>query len=150
MHRGRTVSVEFGSGLRSHIGRGVPDPVLAEKPFGPEPSPPEPSAPESVPAIPVTEPTQESAASAWVRDLLRARVAEQADRIWAVFDEALRATDANGRPDHELRLRAARALLAEIGPPAPVGDGAVAPPEEASDDDLARLRRAKLSGFGAL
>jgi hypothetical protein len=100
---------------------------------------------------PVTEPAQESTASAWVRDLLRARVAEQAERIWSVFDEALRANDANGRPDHELRLRAALALLAEIsGPPAAVGDSAGAPPEEASDDDLAKLRRAKLRGFGTL
>ena len=118
--------VEFGNGLRSHIAR-EPEPRLAETSLGPAPKP-----------APVTEPAPQSASAEWVRDLLRERVGEQAERIWAVFDEALRATDADGRPDHALRLRAAWALLAEVyGPPAeaelPAG----------AHDELAALRRAK-------
>ena len=82
----------------------------------------------------------QSTSAEWVRDLLRERVGEQAERIWAVFDEALRATDADGRPDHALRLRAAWALLAEVyGPPA---EATVESPA-ASSDELAQLRRAK-------
>ena len=81
-------------------------------------------------------PAPRPVANEWVRDLLRDRAGEQAERIWAVFDDALRATDADGRPDHELRLRAARALLAEISGPS--AEGPVV-----SEDELARLRRAK-------
>jgi len=119
--------VEFGNGLRSHIAR-EPEPDLAEVSLGPVPKP-EP-APEIAP---------QSTSAEWVRDLLRERVGEQAERIWAVFDDALRATHADGRPDHTLRLRAAWALLAEVyGPPA-----LSAEPPVASSDELAELRRAK-------
>jgi len=115
--------VEFGSGLRSHIAR-EPEPPLAATPFGPAAKP---------------LPAPQSASTGWVRDLLRVRAGEQAERIWAVFDEALRATGADGRPDHELRLQAARALLAEIyGPPSAAG-------AELPDDELAKARRLKLS-----
>ena len=118
--------VEFGNGLRSHIAR-EPEPGLAAVPLGPAPQPgAEPAPPQSVSAE-------------WVRDLLRERVGEQAERIWAVFDDALRATDADGRPDHALRLRAAWALLAEVyGPPATSAE-----PPVPSSDELAELRRAK-------
>ncbi len=120
--------VEFGNGLRSHIAR-EPDADHPEVPFGPAPQP-----------IPLIEPVPQSTSADWVRDLLRERVGEQAERIWAVFDDALRATDADGRPDHALRLRAAWALLAEVyGPPADAG----AEPAESSYDELATLRRAK-------
>ncbi len=120
--------VEFGNGLRSHIAR-EPEPHLAEASFGPAPK-----------QAPVVEPAPQSTSTEWVRDLLRERVNEQAERIWAVFDDALRATDADGKPDHALRLRAASALLAEVnGPPA----GARPGPPVASSDELAKLRRAK-------
>ncbi len=112
--------VEFGNGLRSHIAR-EPEPELREAPLGPEPKPAEP------------RPTS----TEWVRDLLRERVGEQAERIWAVFDDALGATGPDGRPDHALRLRAAAALMAEVyGPPSDARPAA-------SFDELARLRRAK-------
>ncbi|HVN60609.1 MAG TPA: hypothetical protein VMT59_05065 [Gaiellaceae bacterium] len=118
--------VEFGNGLRSHIAR-EPEPALDAVTLGPAPRPvAEPAAPQSTSAE-------------WVRDLLRERVGEQAERIWAVFDEALRAVDADGRPDHALRLRAAWALLAEVyGPPAMSAE-----PPVPSGDELAELRRAK-------
>lgn len=133
---GRMEPVEFGNGLRAHIAHEVPAAALAAEPLGPVQEP--------VPASPPTEPAQQSASAEWVRDLLRVRAAEQAERIWSVFDDALRATDAHGRPDHELRLRAARALMAEIsGPPAAVREGCDAPRAAASDDELATLRRAK-------
>jgi hypothetical protein len=127
--RGSTVErVEFGNGLRSHIAR-ESEPALAETSFGPTPKP-----------APVVEPAPQSTSAEWVRDLLRERVGEQAERIWAVFDDALRATDADGRPDHALRLRAAWALLAEVyGPPAEAG----AELPVAASDELAKLRRAK-------
>ena len=121
--------VEFGNGLRSHIAR-EPEPDLAEASFGPTQRP-----------VPASEPALTQTTSAdWVRDLLRERVGEQAERIWAVFDDALRATDAEGRPDHALRLRAAWALLAEVyGPPAEPSAELPA----GAHDELATLRRAK-------
>ena len=119
--------VEFGNGLRSHIAR-EPEPKLAEASFGPAPKP-----------VPVPEPPQSTSTSTeWVRDLQRDRVGEQAERIWAVFDDALRATHADGRPDHVLRLRAAAALLAEVyGPPSEPS------PALPSGHDELELRRAK-------
>ena len=129
MHPGAWEPVEFGSGLRSHIAREAPAPKLAAQPLGPMPAPAPVGPPDEAPPAP--------AAAEWVRDILRSRAGEQAERIWAVFEEALQATDADGRPDHELRIRAARALLAEIyGPP-----GQAAP--ERPIDELAKLRRAK-------
>ncbi len=119
--------IEFGNGLRSHIAR-EPEPSLADAPLGPVREPAQAAEPEQ----------QQSASAEWVRGLLRIRAGEQAERIWSVFDEALRATDPHGRPDHELRLRAARALLAEIEGPA-----AAAPRQQAVDDELAKLRRAR-------
>ena len=105
--------VEFGNGLRSHIARELRSPRSPRCRSGRTAEGPLPSF---EPA-----PTQSTSAD-WVRDLLRERVGEQAERIWAVFDDALRATDADGRPDHALRLRAAWALLAEVyGPPAGAG-----------------------------
>jgi hypothetical protein len=138
---GRTERVDFGSGLRSHIAHEVPAGDLAEAQLGPDSAPTDAPVWE-VPAEPTVEPPQRSTAAAWVRDLLRARAGEQAERIWSVFDDALRATGADGRPDHELRLLAARALLAEIyGPPSAVAEGrsqAAAP-----SDQLAAYRRSR-------
>ena len=124
--------VEFGNGLRSHIAR-EPEPKLAGASFGPAPKPvPVPEPP------PQSAPASTSTSNEWVRDLLRERVGEQAERIWAVFDGALRATHADGRPDHVLRLRAAAALLAEVyGPPSERS------PALPSGHDELELRRAK-------
>lgn len=119
--------VEFGNGLRSHIA-GEPEARLAEASFGPAPKP-----------APVVEPAPHSTSAEWVRDLLRERVNEQAERIWAVFDDALGATDADGRPDHALRLRAASALLAEVNGAPEARSG----PPVTTSDELAKLRRAK-------
>ena len=117
--------VEFGNGLRSHIAR-EPEAVLSDTPLGPVPRP-----------VPVRDPVPPPASGEWVRDLLRARAGEQADRIWAVFEEALGATGPDGRPDHALRLQAARALLAEVYGPAEARSVPV------PDDELGRLRLAK-------
>ena len=118
--------VEFGNGLRSHIAR-EPGPELAEASFGPAPKP-----------VPAPEPLPQSTSVEWVRGLLRERVGEQAERIWAVFEDALRATRADGRPDHALRLRAAAALLAEVyGPPSEPSRALPSSPDELE------LRRAK-------
>ena len=61
--------VEFGNGLRSHIAR-EPEPQLGEAPLGPAPQP-----------VPDPEPVPQSTSAEWVRDLLRERVGEQAERI---------------------------------------------------------------------
>jgi hypothetical protein len=122
--------VEFGNGLRSHIAHEAPVAEPTGPPFGPVEKP-----------APAVEPPRFPSAGEWVRDLLRTRAGEQAERIWAVFDEALRATDAHGRPDHALRLRAAEALLAEVyGPPTGI------PQVPDSADELATHRRARLRG----
>jgi len=93
--------------------------------------------PAPAPVSPPDEAPPAPAAAEWVRDILRSRAGEQAERIWSVFDEALEATDADGRPDHELRIRAARALLAGLyGPPGQTG-------AERPIGERARLRRAK-------
>jgi hypothetical protein len=75
-----------------------------------------------------------------VRELLRARAELEAERLWRTFDEALEATGANGAPDYQTRLSAARALLAEAY------SGSVATPaaEPAVSDELADLRERKV------
>src|ERR671937_258198 len=75
-----------------------------------------------------------------VRDLLRRRAEQEVERLWRTFDEALEATRAGGEPDYEVRLSAARALLAEAY---------AAPGEGTSDadelpDELAALRERKV------
>lgn len=47
------------------------------------------------------------------RDVLRERMQEHADEIWATYYEALSATDVDDRPDHRARFQAATALMAE-------------------------------------
>ena len=75
-----------------------------------------------------------------VRDLLRRRAEQEVERLWRTFDEALEATRAGGEPNFEVRLAAARALLAEAY---------AAPGEGTSDadelpDELAALRERKV------
>jgi hypothetical protein len=76
-----------------------------------------------------------------VRELLRARAELEAERLWRTFDEALEATGANGVPDYQTRLNAARALLAEA-----YATGAEAAAAQAAvPDQLAELRERKVS-----
>jgi hypothetical protein len=75
-----------------------------------------------------------------VRELLRRRAEQEVERLWRTFDDALEATRVGGEPDYEIRLSAARALLAE----------AYAVPGEPSEpplelpDELAVLRDRKV------
>jgi hypothetical protein len=72
------------------------------------------------------------------RAYLRRRVEENGDTLWRVFQEALVATDPDGRPDFQLRLLAASTLLAEAD-----GELAQMSPGErvaAARDELAGMR----------
>lgn len=73
-----------------------------------------------------------------VRDLLRRRAEQEVERLWQTFSQALEATRPDGEPDFEVRLSAARALLAE----------AYAVPGESRPlnlpDELAALREKKV------
>jgi hypothetical protein len=72
------------------------------------------------------------------RAYLRRRVEESGEALWRVFQEALVATDVDGRPDFQMRLTAASALLAEA-----YGDVAAMSPGErvaAARDELAGMR----------
>lgn len=75
-----------------------------------------------------------------VRDLLRQRAEREIERLWRAFDDALEATRAGGEPDYEIRLSAARALLAEAY--AVPGDAAADAVE--LPDELAVLRDRKV------
>ena len=75
-----------------------------------------------------------------VRDLLRRRAEQEVERLWRTFDEALEARRADGAPDFEVRLAAARALLAEAY--AASGDNVLNPAE--LPDELAVLRERKV------
>jgi hypothetical protein len=149
----RTAPVEFGSGLRSHIAHEPPaeEPPLLRPQSRPPLSAKVPAATppanlplwEYTPSRPAETRKPSTLDGESARDLLRTRAAAQLERIWSVFDEALAATDTQGRPDHELRLRAAEALLAQIKP-APV----TAPHADKShpnihDDELAKHRHAR-------
>ena len=71
------------------------------------------------------------------RDFLRRSADRQAELVWQAFEGALGATDADGRPDHRIRLDAARGLLAEAY------DTARHAPEHVrrqAEDELADLR----------
>jgi hypothetical protein len=46
--------------------------------------------------------------------VLRQHVDDHAEELWAVFADALAATTDAGRPDHRVRLSAAKLLLAEV------------------------------------
>jgi hypothetical protein len=72
-----------------------------------------------------------------VRELLREYAEQSAERLVLTFEQALEATDHDGRPDFTTRLAALRLLLSESYD---------APAEEAStpsraEDELAELRR---------
>ena len=71
-----------------------------------------------------------------VRGLLRERAEQDADRVWATFEQGLTATHPDGSPDVAARIAAARALLAEAyGPP-----GGADAESDGSADELAPLR----------
>ena len=149
-----TQRVEFGSGLRSHLGCDglAPDAFETQ----PEPSPRAWGNAQMVTVSPSAVPTWErrlpddaaepADSTDWVHELLRRRATEQAERIWDIFDDALQATDAHGRPDHRLRLHAARALLAEISERPPIKSPSVNTLQvDVPGDELGRHRRSRRS-----
>jgi hypothetical protein len=72
-----------------------------------------------------------------VRDLLREHAEQQAERLVLTFEQALEATDHDGRPDFSTRLTALRLLLAEAyGGRAGEDAGA-----SRVEDELGELRR---------
>jgi hypothetical protein len=76
-----------------------------------------------------------------VRELLREHAEEQAERLVLTFEQALEATEPDGRPDFSTRLTALRLLLDEAyREPTP---GA---PESRVEDELAELRRRRNLG----
>ena len=71
-----------------------------------------------------------------VRELLRRRAEEQADRIWQTLDQALAATRPDGGVDHATRLCALHLLITDAYSTSPV-------PAATVEDELARLRNRK-------
>jgi len=152
---------EFGAGLRSHLARATlvrhpaPDSVAGDLPAEPLSSessettgapawvewrPPQGSPAGSPPALEAYEPLAAPAdAHPFPHTLLRQRAEEQAERLWRVCEEALRATTAAGAPDHALRLEAVRLLLAGGYEPSP--SAARTPAAAPETDDLADFRR---------
>lgn len=152
---------EFGSGLRAHLGFEFAEPLALETPPPPEPVPEqdpreqelaqrlaflaaaedalaererqiaerEERADQREAALDDHEEAVQTAGD--VRRLLRHRAEQHADGVWRSFEEAMRATLADGAPDHAMRIAAARALLAEAYTEA--GGAAL-------EDELAQLR----------
>jgi hypothetical protein len=77
------------------------------------------------------------------RRFLREQVERHVAALWQVFDQALEAVDADGRPDYATRLDAARTLLAEAYD-VPDENGEL-PAAQTARDELAgrRARRAQ-------
>ena len=150
----RTSRIEFGSGLLSRIAHeAIPEePAMVQpawRPLRPADAPtalPPPDAPfwEYTSTNTEAEPTPQPAATDPVRALLNTRAAAQAERIWSVYDDALQATDAHGRPDHTLRLQAAAALLAATGQaPDTAPQPTNTPHADTPDDELSKHRRSR-------
>ena len=76
------------------------------------------------------------AAARDVRELLRRRAEEHADRIWRTLDQALAATRPDGGIDHGTRLAALQLLINDAFSTSPV-------PAATVEDELARLRYRK-------
>jgi hypothetical protein len=74
-----------------------------------------------------------------VRELLREHAEEYAEQLVLVFEQALDATTADGRPDFATRLTALRLLLTEAYAEPSVGSATTSP--SAVEDELAELRR---------
>lgn len=81
---------------------------------------------------------QERAVRAQLRELLRERAEGAAELIWGAFESGLVATHADGRPDVEARVAAARGLLAEAY--GETDSAAVGEPPGEAGDELAPLR----------
>lgn len=77
-----------------------------------------------------------SAAPRPVRHVLREHAEQEAERIVLTFEQALEATEADGRPDFPTRLAALRLLLHEA-----YGEPGGAESQSRVDDELAELRR---------
>lgn len=74
-----------------------------------------------------------------VRELLREHAEEYAEQLVLIFEQALDATTADGRPDFATRLTALRLLLSEAYAEPSAGGAATSP--SAVEDELAELRR---------
>jgi len=83
-----------------------------------------------------TRPRQEESA----RHYLRRHAEHHADLIWQAFQDALTALRSDGSIDSRLRLEAARSLLAEAYPESAPPERSLTPEEQATQDELARLR----------
>ena len=115
--RDGTRLLEFGSGLRARLPGVEPDLSAGEID---EPRPAarthhlgdvtaeERSGLESQPSVAVPDDVVPT------RAVMRQHVDDHADELWTVFAEALAATTDSGKPDHRVRLLAARSLLAEV------------------------------------
>jgi hypothetical protein len=143
-NRDGTRLLEFGSGLRARL-PGVERDASAGEIVEPRPAArthhlgdatvEERNRLESSPSVAVP------AEVAPLRSVMRQQVDDHADELWTVFAEALAATTDSGKPDHRVRLLAARSLLAEVygQTPASVIAGK-------ASDELAALRaRRRLS-----
>jgi hypothetical protein len=143
-NRDGTRLLEFGSGLRARL-PGVERDASAGEIVEPRPAArthhlgdataEERNRLESSPSVAVP------AEVAPLRSVMRQQVDDHADELWTVFAEALAATTDSGKPDHRVRLLAARSLLAEVygQTPASVVAGK-------ASDELAALRaRRRLS-----
>jgi len=82
-----------------------------------------------------TRPRQEESA----REYLRRQAEQNADLIWRSFQDALTALRSDGAVDFQLRLEAARALLAEAYPDSAPPER-LTPEQQAAMDELAGLR----------
>ena len=71
-----------------------------------------------------------------VRELLRRRAEEHAERIWKTLDQAMAATRPDGGVDHATRLTALHLLITDAYSTSPV-------PAATVEDELARLRNRK-------
>jgi hypothetical protein len=76
-----------------------------------------------------------------VRELLREHAEEQAERLVLTFEQALEATEPDGRPDFSTRLTALRLLLDEA-----YREPSAAAAESRVEDELAELRRRRSLG----
>ena len=81
-------------------------------------------------------PAAPGAAATDVRELLRRRAEEHADRIWQTLEQALAATRPDGGVDHGTRLTALHLLITDAYSTSPV-------PAATVEDELARLRERK-------
>lgn len=86
-----------------------------------------------------------------VREVLRTRAEQHLERLWRSFEEALEATRADGRPDFEVRLSAARVLLdAASSEPSAGHEASEQISDDVRPDELARRRLRRIDDLPSL